>query len=322
MANGVVRVEKKRASYIGLIIFFSLVVSVFCFGLYLYIQNPQKVKAFFKKDEVYIEEKTDSKGNVVIGNNALLQVSFDHVEIFKSKKGLKVYIESVERANNGYTVTVLFKASSDLSYADVKVLDVLIDGYSIGEEFKISIREPEEEVKKDFFIKKTTMAELEMTRFSRISMYFHVDYGNDKYEDFFGEAETFSYEKIDNRKKGLINLGTNDKLTIYYYKVLQDKDFYYIYFLLKEKNYNYNHYVQLKKLIINDEVYNYEDELNIYMRENTMKQFYLKIPRKDFDEISSFRISFYLISDKGGDFGENTIYITESFKVNVKEVTY
>ena len=35
MANGVVRVEKKRTNLIGLIIVFAVLIGAFCFGLYL-----------------------------------------------------------------------------------------------------------------------------------------------------------------------------------------------------------------------------------------------------------------------------------------------
>ncbi|MBR6133561.1 MAG: hypothetical protein IKQ29_02460 [Bacilli bacterium] len=323
MANGVVRVEKKRVSYVGLIIVFSILVSAFCFGLYLYIQNPQKVKAFFKKDEVYIEEKTDSKGNVIVGNNALLPVDFEHKKIFDNR-GLVIYIESVERANNGYTVTVLFTSSDRLSYADIKVNDVLIDGYSIDTSFKASIREPSEEVTTSFFIKKQTMAELEMTRFTKISMFFHIDFSEDKTkgEDFFGTAESFTYEKIDNRKKGLITVANKDNLIIYYYKLLQDKEFYYLYFILKGNNFNHNHYLQLKKLLINEEVYNYENNFEIYIRNNSMKQFYLKIPRKDFESIKNFRASFYIITDEGEDYNSRVVYITNANLIRVKEESY
>ncbi len=324
MANGVVRVEKKRTSFVGLIILFSVIVSIFCFGLYYYIQNPQKVKAFFRKDEVYIDEKTDSKGNVIIGNNALLPVEFDHKKIYSSRYGLTVYIESVEKANNGYTVNVLFESNSGLSYADVKVNDILIDGYSIDTGLKASIREPNEKVTKSFFIKKQTMAELEMTRFTRISMYFHTDFNEDKtkFEDYFGNAEIFTYEKVDNRKKGLITVSTKDNLTVYYYKLLQDKEFYYLYFIFKGANINYNHYVQLKRLIINEEIYNYDSSFELYIRCYSMKQFYLKIPRKDFDEINSFRISFFVVTDESEDYSNRTVYITNSNMIRIKEVAY
>jgi len=319
MANGVVRVEKKRTNLIGLIIVFAVLIGAFCFGLYYYIQNPQKVRAIFKKDEVYINEKTDSQGNVVVGNNSLQPVKFDMKQVYYSRDyGYDVYVESVETANNGYTVNMLIKTSGRLYPTKMTILDVLVDGYSTGITFDIKLEEEESEYKVDFFIKKTTLAELEITRFSKLSFYFYceIDGREFKIDRAFKSVDSFSYEKVDNRKSGLINLGKKDGLTIYFYKILQDKEFYYLYFLAKGDNHKHNHYIQLKKLIINDEIYNYEAEFETFARESAMKQFYLKIPRKDFEKINNFNVQFFLITDDEKD-EEKNIYITNSFRVNI-----
>ena len=322
MANGVIRVEKKRTNVYGLIIVFAIIIGAFCFGLYYYIQNPQKVRSFFKKDEVYIEEKTDTKGNVVIGNNELLPVKMENKEIYDdiARQGLDIYVDSVERANNGYTVNLSFIVDGSNGTADIKCLDVLVDGYSTDITFEKHIS-ADGKYYLDFFIKKAVLAELEITRWSKLGIYFYIVYDKDteyeEVENYYGEVESFSYEKVDNRKKGLIRLNDKDNLYIDFYKLLQDKDYYYFYFLAREKNTNYNHFIQVKKLMINGEIYNYDGDLEVYARYGAMKEFYIKIPRKNYEKIDNFSISFFLISDNSDNFADRIISITNAYSVSV-----
>ncbi|HIS18714.1 MAG TPA: hypothetical protein IAC02_08930, partial [Candidatus Coprovivens excrementavium] len=85
------------------------------------------------------------------------------------------------------------------------------------------------------------------------------------------------------------------EFTLNYYETITDQDNTYIYFDIKNDTYNSNKQVRIKKLIINGELYDYQD-LDFKLYRGAENIFSIVIPKSKIKEVESFTVSFFITS--------------------------
>ena len=314
----VVRMEKRRVNRGGLFLLIVFVVGALGFGIFYSIKHPEFIKSLFGKDDTYIEEKKDKDGNVVIGNNDLKKVEISNAPIYQYAD-FSLVVTSVDYSKNGYTVKLKEEVNGIKPRVEIYCDDILLDGYSTGLTFEIkAVTDTPGEA--EVFIKKTILSELEMVQFDKMTFFLNISSydtnGNVDKNKYTGSVTSTNLEKENNSKGNITFIDEKADIAIYFYKLLNDKENYYFYFLIKNNSNQYNADIEVNKFFINDELYNYE-ELDMTLHYNSTKFFYLKVPKKSFDKIESFRISYFLVVDRSPSELDNAIYITTSNDIKV-----
>jgi len=111
---------------------------------------------------------------------------------------------------------------------------------------------------------------------------------------------------ISNVKEIEKSFTVQNKLRISYYKKIEAEDATYLYFQIDNSNQIDTQEVQLKKLVVNDEIYN-KASVKVKSHYDSKNIFFIKIPRKDYRKVDKFMASFYIIKDADGN---KSIYST------------
>ena len=323
MANEVIRLEKRRVNKGGLVLLILVLLCCLAAGGYYLYKNPDTLAQIFGDENSKVVEKKDKEGNVVVSSNALQKIDMKDTIIYGTSDFV-LSIVKVENSSSGYSVTVKEEVKNGyIKSIKIRCDEVLVDGFSTGAGFDIEA-DVQNESTTTFLIKKTTMAELSMLQFDRLTFFLKVDYVSKETGDV-EEGKTLTYsntvttsniKKADNAQAGLLFIDEVDDVEIDFYRLLTDKDNYYFYFIFNNKSRTDNYNVQVKKFKVNGEVFNYTD-LDLSLHYFSKKLFYLKVPKKSFDKVENFNVSFFLIKDRSRDGLDDAIYISYSNDIKV-----
>lgn len=306
---------KKRSLWKMVLIFMMIVfLCAFGFGSYYLIKNGNNIdwKALFEKKG----PKIDANGRTIIDgdggsttnevgstkDNKLSLPTMDEKTI--GKDTYVITINNLNADDKGYTFDVELTAI-DTSY-NLNCEKVLIDGYDFMVSFNISA--PMGTSKKETIrINKTDLDALDINSFSNLRFYWYIS--NETKTDFKNEVVNVT-QKIssDNTRKGLINIDQisidkSQKFNISYYQMVEDKEATYIYFDLKNNSNVKNVDVLVKKLIVNDKLYDVSSfSESMYM--NSERIVGITIPKSEFSKVESFNISFFVIVKENNTISE------------------
>ena len=299
--NNMVRMEKKSSNKVGLILLMIIFLLAFGYGGYYLWKNWDNINWEFSLP--WQEKETDSSGRKIVdgngqstsnvgGSSTSSKLLLPTMSEQKYERGGKyeIYVTNLQADDKGYTFDVeLF--SIDDTYT-LNCEKVLIDGFDTSTSFKIDspmgVRKLETER-----INKTELDALDITSFNELTLYMNV---------VSAKGETIQLNEVihvtqpieaNNTRKGLISIDDRNNVSISYYRTVEDNENTYIYFDFKNTN-KKNIFVLVKKLIINDELYDMSSfEESIY-RESE-KIFSISIPKSSFSKINSFTISFFTL---------------------------
>ena len=131
-------------------------------------------------------------------------------------------------------------------------------------------------------INKTELDSLEISNFNKLSFYWRVS-PSDSTKVSENIVHVSQPIEANNDIKGLIEIDNRNGTLIRYYRTVEDNDKTYIYFDFKNESKTDNKIILIKKMIINDKIYDASSfEENIYIK-------------TEFKNINSFTISFFVL---------------------------
>ena len=305
--------EKKSAKKIfidvvGIFIVISLIV-----GTFLVIKNHEKIFSS-------LPISTDEDGKLVLGRKKTTTTS-KSTELVKpdsqntvSQKARDVNIEIADfdttETKDAFVFTVIIsttkKEFSDMVYCE----KMAVDGFEISNTFEVEI-EGAVSVKVDIRIDKTELAQYEITKPNEIDFFLRTGEEIEKGRfPFKAKLNIIYYAPMDNSIKDLLVIGEEANTVLSFYKQEEDIENTYIYFDVKNTQIKNLTNIKLKKLIINDKLYE-DADVNEDVYYSTEKLFYIKIPRKEIPNVKNFTVSFFIIS--GTENESQEIYITKEF---------
>jgi len=293
--------EKRAANKKGLVIVFLLALTFFGVGGYFVYKNKDNFEwhlPWEKEEETSSPEKP--KQNPIIQNSSTKNTKLDvptlnPKEISRNNTTIKVY--GLEADDKGYSFKVDFTAKE--STTTINIEKVLIDGHDtsgsliLTDSLDIHPQQPTTGIIK---IPKTELDALNITGFKRLTLYFRLINEKSNKSLIRLDIEVFSNIDYDNSIKGLIEMFSGGETLARYYQTLTDNDNTYIYFDFLNENRDEIKNIKVKKLLINDELYDYS-ELNEVLYAGAEKIFYIVIPKNKVKEVKSFNISFFIINN-------------------------
>lgn len=301
---------KPKKSKLRKIIILIIILGALGFGCYYVYRNQEKfnlnIKLPWTKKEV--KEEKEEKDEIVSEANSIidgLEVPQMDEKKIDTKDGI-IILKPIGIDSKGYALTVEFQSSSATLYIE----KILIDGLNTTETLELK-SEANETVSGVIHINKTELEPFDIHGFSELTIFYRINTSEKKGNIAREKIKVYNNFNYDNSIKGLIQIHELDKFTLSYYKKEEDNDSIYLYFDATNKDYNTKKTVKLKKLLINDELYeNVDYEEEIYL--STERVFYISIPKKDIKSINNFTIQFFIIGkDKEEQVKE--YYITNEY---------
>ena len=307
--------EQKQNPIIPIIIFLSVVTILFLgvyFG-YKIIKNNTDVKLPWVNTEEKEKEKPkhSSKPNRDLLIPELPEEFNTHLLDYSELK-----FTEIKKDSNGYIITVSLMADT-VEFITVEFNSMTIDGFYISSKFAISDRmdhlESGEQIPTlaEFRINKTELDNLGIFGFNELRIYFNYETPDSKFLNSTLFLVAVNDINVVNERKGLIQIDKKDDITISYYKTVDAKNATYIYFDIKNQSKNKDVFMKLKKLEINGKPYTIKNfEKKVYR--DSEDEMYLKIPKSEISKVSSFNVSFFVLS-KDDNSNIDSIYITNEY---------
>lgn len=313
--DNVVRMEKRATNRFGLFLLILIVIVGFGYGGYYLYQHRKEIDWEFKwpwqKEELTEEEKAN---NVLINqnqpkrnNNKLVVPNMSEQSIMTNDTEIKVY--DLKADDKGYTFNIDFKAI--ISTATLNIEKVLIDGFDTSAKLTITDTLDGSPTTGTIRVNKSELDALGIYAFNRFTLYIKADTLDKEGSLIRKDIQVYNTLDYKNELTGLIETYHKNNAQIFFYKMADDKDNTYIYFDFINEDRNNSKRIKVKKLLINDELYEYKElNENIYCGAN--KVFYLTIPKKDIKEINNITVSFFILGlDRSG--ATTGIYITPEY---------
>lgn len=222
---------------------------------------------------------------------------------------LKFKFSDMVHTEKGYEFKVEVATTSRKEYS-VKADKVLIDNYAFNVNFSID-RVSSTGVGGTIKVAQTDLDKYGIISFSKLIVYFSytdIQSGEENLQKV--DVTIVNNIKYDNDVKGLIEIYNLNDTKLSYYRIDTDKDNTYIYFHVKN-NSNYKKVISIKKLLINDEIYDYKD-LNAEVYNLAQDIFYITIPKKEVKKVNNMKVSFF-ITGKAPVEKNDAIYITTDY---------
>lgn len=289
-------IKKPKKSRLGKSIIIIIILGALGFGGYYLYKNHEKLNLNIKlpwtkkEEKTEKEEKTDNDEVITEVNSVIdgLEVPQMDERKINTQNG-PIIIKPIGIDSKGYALNIEFQSPSATLYIE----KILIDGLNTSETLELKSEE-NELVSGVIHINKTELEPLNIHGFSELTIFYRVNTPDKKGNISREVIKVYNNFYYDNKIKGLIQIYEIDNFTLNYYKKEEDNDSIYLYFDAINKNYNEKKVVKLKKILINDELYNNSSlEEEIYL--NTEKIFYITIPKKDIKNINNFTIQFFVI---------------------------
>lgn len=300
--GNIVRFEKRSTNKIGLFFLFIIVLGGLGFGGYYLYQHRSEIdwelKLPWKKENSNNENSSENNSSSSSKNNRddlVLPNKYDKTE---NVSGGTIRVYDIKLDDKGYTISVDY--TNPLADTEFIVEKVLVNGFETSSSFTISetldpgSKNAQLPTTTKFRILRTELEPLKITGLKKLTFFYRrIQNG----EESTLERREFSLtNNIDFKTEleGLINIYKKDKeFTLNYYETITDQDNTYIYFDIKNDTYNSNKQVRIKKLIINGELYDYQD-LDFKLYRGAENIFSIVIPKSKIKKVESFTVSFFI----------------------------
>ncbi len=321
--DNVVRMEKRATNHFGLFLVIIISIAGFGFGGYYLYKNREKfdwnIKLPWQKDT---DEQGNSNQNTnkgLFGNkknnkvNQLVVPSMSDQKFSVNDCDVKLY--DIKGDDKGYTFSVDLK--SNYTSATLTIEKVLIDGFDTSAKLTITDFSDSEGTPTSGTVRvdKSELDALGIYAFKNLTIYVKVDTSEKKGTPTRLNFQVYNNIEYKNDLEGLIEIYHSNNILINYYKIETDKDNTYIYFNIFNEDRSNPKKVRIKKLLVNDELYDYSEiEEDLYS--GTNKVFYLTIPKKKVKDVENITIAFFVI-DKNYE-GETTgIHMTSDYRKEI-----
>lgn len=284
--------EIKSSSKIPLILFILIISIILILFLFLTIRirnNP-------KEQEQEETKKTETQNVPIMDENSsyneeasLVVPTIANPTLYRTDT-LNISLTDLTADKNGYILHIKATNTSNTKTYLFECNKIAIDGYETSATFKLMLSPYANET----ITTRITLEELnnlEIIDFNKLTFFLNISQ-NGEVETTTREVRMSQHITIDNTKKGLLKVDEKNKVVISYYKKIEDETDTYLYFEI-ENNSKKNQVIQIKKLVLNNKLYNIEDFKETTHFE-TKKIFYIKIPKKEIESITKLRISFFL----------------------------
>lgn len=331
--RSLVRMEKRAANKGGLFLIILIALVGLGVGGYFIYQNKDEINWPWQEKE---EKKEDEENPISNENNSsngklhLPEIS-PEIDILKLRiKPADLYVTKLKATSKGYELELTLKLSpnKDLYNEDsfesyeVDCTKILIDDYEVSPTFKLKITQAKPTDSTSITIPMSELENLEMYSFRALSFFFtttRTESGTTLKPEY-SESRVTAYQDIfvDNTKDTMLTFNAQDSVKISYYKKIEAEDATYLYYVVENNNKVHSHKIEIKKLVINDEIYN-KPSIEVDSHYNAKTMFYIKIPRKDFSEVNKIKSSFFILRPEGED---QAIFMTNDYIVDyTKEET-
>ena len=302
--GNIVRFEKRSTNKIGLFFLFIIVLGGLGFGGYYLYQHRSEIdwelKLPWQKENSNNESSSENNSSSSSKNNRddlVLPNKYDKTE---NVSGGTIRVYDIKLDDKGYTISVDY--TNPLADTEFVVEKVLVNGFETSSSFTISetldpgSKNAQLPTTTKFRILRTELEPLKITGLKKLTFFYRRIQNGE--ESTLERREFTLTNNIDFKTEleGLINIYKKDKeFTLNYYETITDQDNTYIYFDIKNDTYNSNKQVRIKKLIINGELYDYQD-LDFKLYRGAENIFSIVIPKSKIKEVESFTVSFFITS--------------------------
>ena len=326
--RSLIRMEKKATNHVGLFFVLLLTATGLVLGGYLLYENKDNIDFILpwekeeydeQEHEPIIDDKEDNTSN---GKLFLPEINPDTNIIQGNEFQMGLYLKKIKANEKGYELTFTYSKDATLTeqsdtYSEEKTINlnckkILVDGYEVSTNFKLEYdRENKTNDTITVTIPIAELENLEIVTFKSLSFFISMErtwIENVETDKTEVEGILMAYQdlNISNVKKIKKSFNVQNKVRISYYKKIEAEDATYLYFQIDNANQMDSHEIQLKNLVINDEVYN-KASVKVKSHYDAKNIFFIKIPRKDYRKVDKFMASFYIIKD---DNGNKSIYST------------
>lgn len=311
------RAANKKAIFLVLFLFV-IIIGVGGFFIYKYRDKfDWNLTLPWEKEEEYEILGNNNGPNTIPknnnSNNKLIVPTIGLETYQKDNTLIKLYDLAAD--DKGYTLKIDF--TSFRGAATINIEKILVDGFDTSSTLTLTDTEDigtREATTATIRILKTELDALDIICFKRLTLYYRIDSLESEKKLNRTDVTLYSGVEFNNSIEGLIQMSDNGGTLARYYRTLTDKDYIYIYFDFLNNNHNVSKNIKIKKLLINDELYEYK--LNELIYAGSEKIFYLSIPRNEVKDLKSFNISFFIM-DISPDSNDNnsitTVYTTPEY---------
>lgn len=331
--RNLVRMEKRAANKGGLFLILLIALIGLGVGGYFIYENKdeihwpwQKVEEKDEEDENPIADDNNSSG----GKLHLPEIS-PEVDILQLRvQPATLHVTKLKATSKGYELefTLQLTSNKDLYNEDsftsyeVDCTKILVDDYEVTPTFNVKITKDKTKATANVIIPMSELENLEMYSFRALRFFFTITRTerDTTLKPVNTESRVTAYQDVfvDNTKDTMITFNAQDSVKISYYKKIEAEDATYLYYVVENNNKVNSHKIEIKKLVINDEIYN-KASINVDTHYNSNTMFYIKIPRKDFNEVNKIKSSFFILRPEGDD---QAIFMTNDYIVDyTKEET-
>ena len=232
--NNIIRMEKKAANKLGLLIVFALSIAGAIFGAYILYENKDNLDfslPWEEKEEEDIPEAEpprEDKNNTSGGKLYLPGLNEDDSLIKYYNIDATITLKDLKATTKGYEFDVVAKTESYGGTFEFECTKMLIDGYEISPTFELNLSgrsNAEEEV--HIIIPLVELENLEIRNFRNLSFF-----AGFKYRAKYSDAQTYGIFTtamiqdvyVDNNKEELASFTPQENVRISYHKKIDVED--------------------------------------------------------------------------------------------------
>ena len=288
--------EKKENPVIPIVIFIVIVIAIAVGSIFVY-------NALFKENTIEIpwiknDNKPTTSGKPSREQMELLVPKMsDNGNTISIDSG-QIILKDIKADSNGFLVTAELVSFEE--FFTFETTHILVDDLYTTTSFAVSDRYDSEYNAHDqigtpftFRLKKTELDELDVFGFNRLRIFGNMETPNKKEKNISFDYVFYNDIQIINERKNLLQIDTVNELVISYYKVVDSLDATYIYFDFNNKKTNKKFKLNVKKLIINNELYDMSD-FNETVYQGAQQSIYIRIPKDDISMVNTMKVSFIL----------------------------
>lgn len=316
-SDNIVHMEKRATNKFGLFLVFLAVIAIFGGGGFLLYKYRDHIdwnlklpweKIIDKKDEA--DDKKENSTNDKKKNKELVIPRIKSNGIILNETTINIV--DIKADDRGYIFEVALVTNHD--WAIVNVESVLIDGYYTTASFGIrDNKDIGEQVPTTttFRITKTELDKYNINGFNSIAFFYSHQFPHIDNPSKLGVIQFGNEIQINNGHKGLIKVDQKGSLLIEYYKTVKADDATYIYFEAKNEDIVNNREILIKKLMINNRIYEMPEFKEVAYRGSRIL-FSIKIPKEKIKVAEEITVSFFIIN-KGSDDNTKAVYVTNEY---------
>lgn len=321
--NNMIRMEKKAANKLGLLIVFALTIIGTILGIYLLYENKDNLDFSLpweeKEEEVIIDEEPPKQSeNNTSGGRLYLPILDEDDDLIKNYRlTASVYLKNLQATTKGYEFDFVVDTTDYNATLEIVCTQMLIDGYEITPKFEINAtNKPNTTIKEHIIIPLAELENLEIRNFRNLSFFVNFKY-RAKYSDATTStiltAIMFQDTYVNNEKEELASFAPQENVRISYHKKIATEDATYLYFVVNNTNNKYDFDIELNKLIIDDEIYN-DIEVSARTHHLSKNVFFIKLPKKQFKKPKEATLSFVISRTEDT---QKFIYITRDETITI-----